>query len=553
MNREPVDQKPRKGVRLFLRGIPVWVWVLAMGVALLHMTPYWRASAETPDAWRFTANLSVSPDYMQYRVWSRQTIEEGPIVSNRFTAEPNRPHLPVMPYWMVGQTANLTGMTPEWAYAWIGAFLAAAFTVLLYALTRWFMPNRRATAWVFAVLLLGGGLGGYMMWLGDWSFVRGNYALNALFVAPFQGEGRAALFENYRGNYILQAIFDTHFMLFWLLTTVAVIALWAALRRFSPGRLALVCAIFAFGTFLHVYEGLTLLVIATGACIAVWRKGVPARTALTVLIACGISVAVVLVPLSLVYKSSGLPAPEWRGLVVEFPIVVIAYPLAWLLLVPGITRYWREAGVDGAFLVGWGLALLLLTLSGPFFPYPDRGTMTLQIPLMLVAGGIWFARHDRVGWKGVVIALLLAGSTTAFTFENWFGRTAFREDQPHKYLSRAHEAVIEALHENARPGELLVAAQLPLRWIAPEYPGTHYAGHFFLTVGFAAKQDSLAAFWAGTPESQSRFLTSRGVRWLFVEPDQDPARFEQIPGLVPVVREPVGTLFEVRPAAAPGT
>lgn len=553
MNGQPAVHEPNRGVRLFLGAIPAWVWIVAMGVALLHMTPYWRAASETPDSWRFTANLSISPDYMQYRVWSRQTLEEGPIVSNRFTAEPNRPHLPVMPYWIVGQTARLTGMSPEWAYAWIGAVLGAAFTVLLFALTRWYMRSRRATIWVFAALLLGGGLGGYAMWLREWSVGRGNYLLYALFVAPFQGEGRAALFENYRGNYILQSIFDTHFMMFWLLSTVAVIALWAALRRFSVGRLILVCAIFAFGTFLHVYEGLTLLVIATGACIAVWRKDVPARTVLTVFFACAASVAVVLLPLSFVYKSSGLPAPAWRGLVVEFPIIVLAYPLAWLLIVPGIARYWREAGVDGAFLVGWGLALLLLTLSGPFFPYPDRGTMTLQIPLMLIAGGIWFSRHERVGWKGAVLVILLAASTTAFTFENWFGRTAFSEDQPHKYLSRAHEAVIEALETNARSGDLLVAAQPPLRWIAPEYPGVHYAGHFFLTIGFAAKQDSLSAFWSATPAEQARFLRSRGARWLFVEPDQDPARFEQVPGLVPVVREPVGTLFEVRSVEAPGT
>ncbi|MGH7502352.1 MAG: hypothetical protein ACREL7_11400 [Longimicrobiales bacterium] len=537
------------GIRRFVGRIPLWVWVLAVGMALLHMTPYWRAAVETPETWRFTGNLSISPDYMQYRVWSRQTAEEGPIVSNRFTAEPNRAHLPVMPYWIVGQTARILGITPEWAYAYIGAVLVAGFLVLLYALTRWFLKRPRATAWVFAVQLLGGGLGGYMMWLRDWSFVRSNYALNALFVAPFQGEGRSALFESYRGNYILQSIFDTHFMLFWLVTTVAVIALWAALRRFSIPRLVLTCLLFAFGTFLHVYEGLTLLVIATGVCMAVWRKGVPGRTALAVLSACIMSVAVVLLPLTLIYKSSGLPAPEWRGLVVEFPILVLAYPVAWLLLVPGILRYWRDAGVDGAFLVGWGLALLLLTLSGPFFPYPDRGTMTLQIPLMLAAGGIWFARHDRLGWKAILLLLILAGSTTLFTFESWFSRTAFTEDQPHKYVSPAHDAVIEALRDNAIRRDILVANQLPLRWIAPEYPGVHYAGHFFLTPGFRAKQDTLAAFWAAQPDAQHRFLESRGVRWLFVEPDQDPARFERIPGLVPAVREPVGTLFEFRAAS----
>ena len=527
--------------------VPAWVWIAGLLAAVVHIAPYWRAAANTPQGWTFTANLSVSPDYMQYRVWERQTPVEGVFVTNRFTPEPNGRHLPVMPYWVVGKLAAWTGVSPEWTYAWLGSLFALAFAPLLYIAVRRFSPSAAAVPWVFTVTLAGGGLGGYIKFLEDMAWVRNNYLLNSLLIQPFAGEGRAVPFENYRGNYVVQALFDTHFLLYWLVTLLAVLALWRALERFSWPRLALAALLFALGTWMHVYEGLTLLVIAAGACIAVWRKGVPPRTALLALVSCGVAVAAVLVPLGIVYRSGGLPAPEWRGLTVEFSVLVMAYPVAWLLIVPGVARFWRDAGVEGAFLVGWATSLVLLTLSGPIFPYPDRGTMTLQIPLMIVAGALFFARWSRPGWKSIVVLILLSGSTLAFIADSWADRTRFTEDQPHKYLSAEHREIIGVLREQAGPRDVLVADQPPLRWLAPEYPGVHYAGHFFLTPGFSMRRDSLAAFWTTAPEQQATFLRERNARWLFVEAARDPARFERVPGLRLVRAAPFGALFRFDP------
>ncbi|MCI0437047.1 MAG: hypothetical protein L0271_25915 [Gemmatimonadetes bacterium] len=528
--------------------VPGWVWLVGLLAAAVHIAPYLVARAGTPDGWTFTANLSVSPDYMQYRVWERQTPSEGVFVSNRFTPEPNPPHLPVLPYWVVGQLSAWTGISPEWTYAWLGSLLALLFAPLLYHAVRRFSPSQAAVPWVFGALLVGGGLGGYIKFLEDIPWVRGNYLLDSLLIQPFAGDGRAVLFENYRGNYVVQALFDTHFLLYWLVTLIAVLALWQALSRFSWLRLALAALLFGVGTWLHVYEGLTLLVIAAGVCAAVWRKGVPLRTALTTLVACGAAVFAVLVPLAVIYKSSGLPAPEWRGLTVEFSVLVLAYPVAWLLIVPGLAKFWREGGLEAAFLVGWGTALLLLTLSGPIFPYPDRGTMTLQIPLMIVAGAVFFARRARPGWMAIVLLLLLAGSTPAFIADSWIDRTRFTDDQPHKYLSDAHLEIIGVLREQAGPRDVLVADQPPLRWLAPDYPGVHYAGHFFLTPNFTLRRDSLAGFWRAPPDEQAVFLRRRGARWLFVDAAQQPSRFEQVPHLRAVHGAPFGTLFIFEPA-----
>ena len=71
--------------------------------------------------------------------------------------------------------------------------------------------------------------------------------------------------EEIKLNYIIQALFDTHFLLFWLVSTLAVLSLYLTVRRFTYTRLAATAAVFGLGTFLHVYEGLTLMCIAAGA------------------------------------------------------------------------------------------------------------------------------------------------------------------------------------------------------------------------------------------------------------------------------------------------
>ncbi len=537
-----------------LRRIPVWVWIAAVVAALVHMAPYWRAAAETPDGWAFVANLSASPDYMQYRVWMRQTQLEGPVVRNVFTTEPNEAHLPVFVYWTIGATAELTGMSPEWVYAYLGALVAVAFTVLLWLTIRRFLGGGRAAGWTLGVIMLGGGLGGYIMLMDTWDWSRGSYLIQSFFLRPFRGPDAAVLFEHFRGNYVIQALFDTHFLLFWLVTTGAVLALHSTLQRFTPLRLAGTAAAFAFGTFLHVYEGLTLLAIATAVvamCVA--RQVVDRRHAVITLLACGAAVFVAMLPIVVLFKQSGLAAPTWRGQNLLFSVVVLGYPLALGLLFYGFGRYWRDADFNRTFLAGWALGGTVLLLSGPFFPYPDRGTMTLQIPLYLMAASIWFTRHRRVGWVGALAIIALLGSTPYWVVSRLNARTAFDAAESHKWLSPGHLSVIERLRARAAPTDVLVADQANLRWLAPEYPGVHYAGHFFLTVDFARKQEELSAFLdSASVEERATLLDRWNAHWVFLDEPYNPDDFTLVPGLRLVMRTPVGSLLEFEAPPASG-
>jgi hypothetical protein len=547
---DSIDEARRSPVRAssWLRP-PRWVWVVAVLAAAIHMAPYLRALAETPEGYEFSANLSLSPDYMQYRVWMRQTQVEGPIVRDLFTTEPNTAHLPVPLYWMLGKLATWSGITPEWTYAWFGAVLAVVFTLVVYATARRFLPGARARAWAFGTLMLGGGLGGYLELLAETAWARGSFFMQFLLLRPMREEGGAVLFEAYRGNYIIQALFDTHFLAYWLLTTLAVLSLHSAVRTGSRGRLAATAALFAFATFLHIYEGLTLLAISWGALAVIAVRGAATRrTLVTTAVVCTGAIVVTLLPILVVAKQAGLPTPGWRGESVAFSVFVLAYPLALGLIVWGFGRYWRGAGLEEAFLVGWGVACAAIVLSGPFFPYPDRGTLTLQIPLFLIAVAIWFGRRERVGAAGTAIVVLLLGSTPLWIARGWVERTRFDVSQAHKWTGPAHQAIVSVLDARASRDDVLVADQTNLRWLAPRYPGVHYAGHFFLTVDFRRKQDALQRFYESADAMERRaFLDRWGARWLFVDDAYEVDPFTRVPGVSVVARTPAGTLLEVAP------
>src|SRR5688500_14671141 len=148
--------------RAFLARLPIALWVVAAFAAVVHIAPFWRAEASARDGWTFTGNLTVSPDYMQYRVWARQSQREGPLVTNRFTTEPNRAHLPVFFYWAVGKVAGWVGSKPERVYAYAGSLFAAALAVLVFATVRHFLPMPRHAWWVFLAIFFGGGLGAHL-------------------------------------------------------------------------------------------------------------------------------------------------------------------------------------------------------------------------------------------------------------------------------------------------------------------------------------------------------------------------------------------------------
>lgn len=528
--------------------MPLRVWAVAVIAALIHMLPFWHAQLSTRPGYDFTGNLTISPDYMQYRVWERLAVREGPIVSNTFTTEPNRRHLPVVYYWAIGHTARVLGVKPEFVYAYSGAVFAVLLALLVWVFVRRFLADQVMRWWAFVAIMFGGGLGGHLKLLESTPGLGRLDTVRRLLLDPV---APWPVFEEYRSHYIFKALFDSHFLLLWIVALLAILALARALERYTPARAALAAAAFAAMTLLHIYEGVTLLAIAAAVVAASWRHPEERHTALRLLGWTGAGVAVTYAALGILYARSGMPLPEWRAVNILLSIVVIAFPIAWWLMAIGLRDYWLRAGLRERFLVAWGAACTVLTLSGPFYPYPDRGTLTMPVPVLVIAAAIFAMRFGRPTRTALIIAIaVFAAGPTWQIARSWYF-SGFRPDAPFMYLSADHRAVIDELKGRATPSDVLLAEPPDLLWLAPEHPGRLYVGHFFLTPRYREKRESLERALA-EPDSLGALLQRSGARWLFVGAGREAARIGRTPGLAAVRSGAAGTLFEVRRTTSGG-
>jgi len=473
------------------------------------------------------------------------------------TTEPNSPYLPVLFYYVVGNIASWLQVPDTFVVDYAGVLLAFVLIVLLFLIVDHFIVVRYQTWWVFLVLLLGGGFSTKYLLISRIAHLNENFLIKRTIV---DGLSHAIVFEHYRNHYIFNTLFDAHFLFFLILALSAIGSFYLALKAFSYPRWLLTAALFGAATVLHVYDGVTLLAIGTGVTFVLWRKRYPLRPALLTLAACALSVgATILWQMTLIH-SSGISITPWRADAVYASELILAYPIAWGLIAWGVGEYWRRASFQEVFLLGWALGCTALTLSGPFYPYPDRGTLTLQIPLYIIAGKIFFARQSRVPIAYAAVAIVVLGATPSYVlYKEWlisnFSNHPDGSPPPYVWMRPEHKQLIATLERTASPNDVLVVdkADVPWKtddlWLAPSYPGKLYAGHYFRTVNYPRKREETNRFFAtGSADEKAEFLRKAGVRFVYVNTaKQDRVSFERVPGLVPIVVTSVGSLFEYRP------
>ncbi len=414
----------------FFQRIPLLVFLLAGLLGLLKAAPLARAQLTTPPGWRFSGILSNSPDLMQYRVWMRQALVEGPLLTNKFTAEPNRPHMLMLHYAFLGKTAQILGVAPEFVYSYSGVLLTFLFVIFFYCVVRLFIGDRRQTWWIFGVSLLAGGLETHLGILSNLSVVRNSPLLMNTLI---QGFWNHKSFTDYRGNFLFNAMLDSHYIFNWLILLAAVMAVYFALQHFSRGRLLLAIGLGAGCTLLHLYEGITLLAIL--GCLAglLWLKKLLGRKEVVTLASVGGAVLITLAALFLLQSRSGLPMPDWSEEPILFSTLILAFPLVWLLFLIGFGRYWKDATLNEIFLTGWAAGCLLLCLAGPYYPYPNRGAITLQIPLYLIAGQIFFKRWPRMTWWALALIVVMILPMPAVEIKDQIDRSTFRSTNRRRF------------------------------------------------------------------------------------------------------------------------
>ena len=520
--------------------VPLAVLLIALAAALLHLAPLWRAQATVEPGWEFTGNLATSPDAMQYRVWQRRSEFTGPLTDNRFTTEPHEPYLPVGLYWFVGVLARGLGVAPEFVYEWLGAPLAALLVVLIYLCVQQHLASPTARWWVFLATLAGGGLGAHLKLVAERKLLgeSGTQWLEARLEA-------APVWEQYRSHYVCKVLFDTHFLVAWVCTVAALLALRAALASPSPVRLAVLALTSSVATLLHPYEGpLLLLIHAVTFGLVRWRGVAAPGLRASVLIGSG-ATALTIAALFALQQRSGLPLPEWRPVPVSWFNVLLAYPLAALVAVFGLRELWRRATLDELFLLGWAGGCLAMTLSSAIYPYAARGPTTAQIPLFLLTGLMYFAARTSVAWKHALLALVLLGVSAPRDVLFRMHAATFDRKRPSMFRSDEQRGVVDALVAASDANSVLLAQPREYRWLAPEFPGISYHAHFFLTVEFERKQAEVEAFYASADlDSQARQLDAWGVDFLHAPRNSQPERFARLPGWRELARADGGVLFE---------
>lgn len=534
--------------------VPAWpILLCALCAALLHLLPVAAGTLRTPEGWTFTGSTSGSPDVMQYRIWMRQSQESGLLVRNTFTSEPNPPHLLVLVYWTLGQLSRASGLRPELVYELAGVPFAFLLTCLIWMAVAHFGKSRQERGWVFALIMLAGGLGAFANLAAAQPFLRDRSWFKALMVPVREAE----IFEDYRSHYVLPTLFDTHFLIIWFLTLLAVLLAYDALARPSLARKAAALLAFGAATLIHIYDGVVLVAALCGVAFVAWRKREPLRPVLELLGGALLIVGALGLMQVLLWKSGGLPMPTWREVNILFSTLLIAYPLAWFAIARWGAALWLRSDFASTFLAGWALGLTAMTLSGPFYAYPSRGTMTLPVVLYLIAGTLYFAESRTPSRRVValVVALILPMPLTAVHGRLKMAR--FQPDKAYAFVDAEHMRVVEYLRAHAGPSDVLLFDKRRQDWktddlwLAPSYPGVLYVGHFFLTVDFETKKQASRDFYARmAPAEQAEFLARQGIRYVYAGVEHDLARLDAIEGLQVAFRtEGAGAVLEF---TAPG-
>lgn len=536
------------------RHLPLSLIAVALFAALMHFLPYLYAARQTPPGWEFTGYLNGSPDEMQYRMLMQRSLQMGPIVDDPLTTEPHKPHIVVLFYWGVGHLAKALDARPGMVYGVLGGLFAVAIALLLFWIVDHFSRSRTQTWWVYLALVFGGGFGAHLKWLDSIDRLRDIHLWSQIVSG---GLNAATIFEAYRNHYIFTTLFDSHFLFFLLTALLAIVALYWTMVRFSVGRMVVTALAFAAVTVLHIYDGVTLLAIGGGILFLFWVKGgLPTRAMLMTMVACGLCVAVPVAWQLSLFKHSGLGIPEWRAPAILFSELALAYPLAWGLMAWGLGDYWRRAGLDEVFLLGWVLGCVALTLSGPFYPYSDRGVLTLQVPAMIIAGSVYFARYARVKASHAAFAIFTLAATPAWKLYREAATTSFDnhpsgEAPVYIWMAPGHQQVSKALLAKATPRDILIvpkerfAFRTDDLWLTMGFPGRLYAGHYALTLDYEKKKDAVNAFFReADPVKGPAFLTKARIRFVYLRKEEGADRFEHMPGLTTLAKTDVGTLYE---------
>jgi hypothetical protein len=436
-------------------------------------------------------------DQLQYLAWVRD-LGENLLARNSFDLAPSSRVFVEPVFGMSGVLVRL-GVSPAWAYGlWLPVAAAALFLAFRSYTRRLIAQPAARTAALLLALFAVSPLAPLLDGLGGLSPGRHNQL--ALTVADL-----------------------TPALQLWgyFPIALALALVCVSLLAVERGEIALAAAAGGLASWLHPWQGATLLLILAG----LWATE---RTRRAALVYGGVAAAVCL-PLAyygaLAQLDDAWSAAQGRNDAVSFEWWVVAAALAPLVLMAlaGARRPGRD--VQERVLVIWPLAALALYLLSP--PYSIHALETVSLPLAILA--VRGAR--RIGVTAPVgVFLVVLATEPGLIFAGSLLVKAQREHRSGYLLSRDERNALRAVERSPLEGGVLAPA--PLSWAVPAFTGRlTWLGHPSWTPDARLRRVQASSLFAGRMSAPAarRLTASSGAR-LLVAPCGSSAALERLLG-----------------------
>ncbi len=476
-----------------------WGWAAAISMCIMALTsvPYLVAAASQTANWRFGGFLIAVEDGNSYIAKMSEGAHGAWLFTLPYSSEPQRGAFFYALYMLLGRLAGTTHTAQVLVYHAARVVFGVALLLAGYAFLAEFLPRLRQRRLGLLLVAFGGGLG----WLVVFAFPRG--LLGSLPVDLISPEAFSWLvlfgFPHLAAARCL--------LLLGLLAYLRGHGVLAGLALLGAAIIQPLLAVVAW-VVVGVHVGLSAWWLWHQAGYKGWPAGLW-RDFRTAVILVALSAPMVLYT---VYVFSTDPVlRQWNAqnqLPSPSPIhYLLAYGIWLILAIPGWRVLWRRQPRLALLAGGW-LAVAPLLLYVPI-PTQRRLIEAVQLPLVALAVlGLTVALRRWRRWLGPLF--LAATLPTAALL--WLGAiVAARATGEPAFHPADQVAAFGWLAQNARPGQVALAAFDTGNALPAYAPLIAYIGHGPETVFLAEKAPRVAAFYqSATPDTERLRLLADG-------------------------------------------
>ena len=489
------------------RTIPWFVWTAGAVMALLRSIPFVQTFFVSRPGFESLPVGFIPKDWFAYAAMIRRVGEDGMLLSNPFTTDPQGGRFILLYHEVLGAIHSVTGIDPLILLEASRWPVTIVFAVVLWRFLCRLFADRSHIRWAFFLVMFSGGM--------EYPVVIAMQHLAVAGVGPVVVWRQAVqdMWHLYGWN-----TYQSAFNPLWMsgLTGILLFAdILVSGQRPGIRRVAAATAGFFVLWYVHSYSAVAVAGLACGVAVVRWARdwrfpGVLVLNYLKLFVPGLMLVGAVSLWQSAdsVFRASaggffGSQAPSFFWM-----------PLT--LGVPGLLalRGWMAGGptVGRDVVAGWTLAAVLMSVSTLINGY--HFVFLIHIPLCIAAAPVVSEIASKGRATFIVICVLLFSSTVFSTIQ------ASRDVGGLSQVPSEAMAVVRDLADE-RSGNVMAPAELGN--IIPAFgPHKVWTGQWFMTPGYAERAAKYRT-WFGSPEGPAahrdeimQSLATGRIKWLIV-------------------------------------